>query len=133
GFASRLVMTLTVFAAGTAVQAADDAHAQWSQIERFCFDCHNTTDWAGGVAFASMSFDNLGGDARVWETAVRKLQTGDMPPPSARSRPDQNTIKALIGFLETRLDDALVAPAPGRVPLRRINQREYANAVRDLL
>ena len=34
---------------------------------------------------------------------------------------------------QTRLDAARAMPQPGRVPLRRLNQREYANAVRDLL
>jgi hypothetical protein len=126
-------MVLTICALGTVAQAADDAHAQWNQIERFCFDCHNTTDWAGQVAFDSMSFESLGADAKVWEAAVRKLQTGDMPPPSARKRPDKQAVNSLIGFLETRLDAAQVAPAPGRVPLRRLTQREYANALRDLL
>jgi hypothetical protein len=131
--ASRLVMATAVGALAGVAQGADDAHAQWSQIEHFCFDCHNTTDWAGEVAFDSMSFDNLGADAKVWEAAVRKLQTGFMPPPGTKSRPDQQTVNGLIGFLETRLDAAQVAPEPGRVPLRRLTQREYTNAVRDLL
>src|SRR4051812_35834376 len=30
---------------------ADDKTKQWSVIEKYCFDCHNTTDWAGGIAF----------------------------------------------------------------------------------
>ena len=113
--------------------SSDEAHARWGVIEKYCYDCHNTTDWAGGAAFDAMSFDTLAGDAKVWESAVRKLRAGFMPPPSARSRPDNQTVDALIDFLETRLDAAQVAPAPGRVPLRRMNQREYANAVRDLL
>jgi hypothetical protein len=56
-----------------------------------------------------------------------------MPPPGTKSRPDQESVKGLITFLETRLDAAQVQASPGRVPLRRMNQREYANAVRDLL
>ena len=113
--------------------ANDEAHARWGVIEKYCYDCHNTTDWAGGAAFDAMSFDTLAGDAKVWESAVRKLRAGFMPPPSAKSRPNMQTVNGLITFLETRLDAAQVAPAPGRVPLRRMNQREYANAVRDLL
>jgi hypothetical protein len=119
--------------AAEAVNPADDAHARWKVIERFCFDCHNTTDWAGGTAFDTMSFDNLAGDAEVWESAVRKLRAGFMPPPGTRARPDSQSVEGLIGFLETRLDAAQARPAAGRVPLRRLNQREYANAVRDLL
>jgi hypothetical protein len=122
-----------VLAGAAAAHGADDSHSQWNQIERYCFDCHNTTDWAGSVAFDTMSFDALGNDAKVWEAAVRKLRAGFMPPPTAKDRPDQKTVTSLLGFLETRLDAAQTAPAPGRVPLRRLNQREYANAIRDLL
>jgi mono/diheme cytochrome c family protein len=133
GLRLKLALTMALGAVAGAAHAADDTHAQWGQVERFCFGCHNSSDWAGGVAFDGMSFDNLGQDAKVWETAVRKLRTGSMPPPGAKQRPDQQTVNSLAGFLETRLDAAQVAPAPGRVPLRRLNQREYANAVRDLL
>lgn len=35
--------------------------------------------------------------------------------------------------LETTLDAAEVHPQPGRVPLRPLNRREYANAVCDLI
>jgi Protein of unknown function (DUF1592)/Protein of unknown function (DUF1588)/Protein of unknown function (DUF1585)/Protein of unknown function (DUF1587)/Protein of unknown function (DUF1595) len=111
-----------------------DAQARWGLIEHYCFDCHNVTDWAGGVAFDTMSsFDALPADAKVWEAAVRKLRAGFMPPPTVKSRPDPHSVNDLIGFLETSLDQAQVAPRPGRVPLRRLNQREYANAVRDLI
>jgi hypothetical protein len=128
-----LAASLAIGASACTAHGADDSHAQWSQIEKFCFDCHNTTDWAGSVAFDTMSFDALGNDAKVWEAAVRKMRAGFMPPPTAKDRPDQKTVNSLLGFLETRLDAAQTAPAPGRVPLRRLNQREYANAIRDLL
>jgi hypothetical protein len=138
-----MVKTLTAFAllgglalpgfAAEATKSTTESHARWSVIERYCFDCHNTTDWAGGAAFDTMSFDTLGSDAKVWESAVRKLRAGFMPPPGAKHRPDQKTVDGLIGYLETSLDAAQTSPTPGRVPLRRLNQREYANAVRDLI
>jgi Protein of unknown function (DUF1592)/Protein of unknown function (DUF1588)/Protein of unknown function (DUF1585)/Protein of unknown function (DUF1587)/Protein of unknown function (DUF1595) len=110
------------------------AQAQWGLVQHYCMDCHNVTDWAGGVAFDTMgSFQSLPQDAKVWEAAVRKLRAGFMPPPTAQSRPDPHSVNTLIGFLETNLDAAQVQPQPGRVPLRRINRREYANAVRDLV
>jgi Protein of unknown function (DUF1592)/Protein of unknown function (DUF1588)/Protein of unknown function (DUF1585)/Protein of unknown function (DUF1587)/Protein of unknown function (DUF1595) len=128
-------LTLPGFAAEPAKAALDtpDAHARWGLIEQYCFDCHNTTDWAGGVAFDTMSFQTLPGDAKVWEEAVRKLRAGFMPPANAKSHPDQASVNNLIGFLETNLDASQGQPRPGRVPLRRINRREYANAVRDLI
>jgi len=119
--------------AASANPSPDEAHTRWSVIEKYCFDCHNTTDWAGGAAFDTMSFDDVGGEAKVWEAAVRKLRAGFMPPPGTKSRPDNQTVNELVRYLETRLDAAQVEQKPGRVPLRRLNQREYANAVRDLI
>jgi Protein of unknown function (DUF1592)/Protein of unknown function (DUF1588)/Protein of unknown function (DUF1585)/Protein of unknown function (DUF1587)/Protein of unknown function (DUF1595) len=131
--AAAAAIPVLVEAAQPATPVTDESHTRWGVIEKYCYDCHNTTDWAGGAAFDAMSFDTLAGDAKVWESAVRKLRAGFMPPPGAKSRPDQETVKGLIGFLETRLDAAQASPPPGRVPLRRLNQREYANAVRDIL
>ncbi len=110
-----------------------DAQTRWDVIDHYCFQCHNATDWAGSVAFDTMSFDGLADDAKIWESAVRKLRAGFMPPPGAKAHPDQPTVNDLIHFLETHLDAAQVAPQPGRVPLHRLNRREYANAVRDLI
>ncbi len=117
----------------TAAPTGQQGHGRWELIEKYCYECHNTTDWAGSVAFDTMSFDGLAEEAKVWESAVRKMRAGFMPPPGSKDRPDQATLDGLVGFLETRLDAAQAAPQPGRVPLRRLNQREYANAVRDLL
>ena len=45
------------FAAETGKSALNsaDAHAQWGLIEHYCFECHNATDWAGSVAFDTMT------------------------------------------------------------------------------
>jgi hypothetical protein len=63
-----------------AAPSPDEAHDRWKVIERYCFECHNADDWAGGVAFDTLSFDGLADDAEVWEAAVRKLRGGFMPP-----------------------------------------------------
>src|SRR6185369_13962470 len=129
---AAMALSATAFAADAA-RPADEAHTRWGVIEKYCVDCHNTTDWAGGTAFDTMSFDDVGSQAKVWEAAVRKLRAGFMPPPSAKSRPDNQTVNEMVRYLETRLDAAQVTQQPGRVPLRRLNQREYANSVRDLI
>ena len=62
----------------------------------------------------------------------RKLQGGFMPPPNAKQHPDVRAVNQIVSWLEGTLDGHAKATA-GRVPLRRLNRREYANAVRDLL
>jgi len=109
------------------------AKKHWSTIEKFCFECHNVDDFAGGVSFDVMSPEQIPADAKVWEHAVRKLR-GRMMPPPGNKQPEQATIQQLIVWLESTLDAAARQhPQPGRVALHRLNRKEYANAVQDLL
>src|SRR6185436_9123639 len=58
---------------------------------------------------------------------------GGLMPPAGVRRPDGQSVAAFVSWLENRVDAANPRPAAGRVPLRRLNRREYANAIRDLL
>jgi hypothetical protein len=64
---------------------AQETQQHWSVIEKYCFKCHNTEDWAGSVAFDTLSMDDVPAEAEVWEKAVRKLRGHLMPPPGSRS------------------------------------------------
>jgi hypothetical protein len=79
-----------------------------------------------------MSPDRIAEDAETWEAAIRKLRGGLMPP-AGEPRPDRRTVARLVSWLENEIDTAASEPAPGRVSLRRLNRREYAHAIRDLL
>ena len=109
-------------------------------IERYCSKCHNTADWAGGLALTALDPAHVGDDAKSWEKVVRKLRAGMMPPPG-KERPSRSDADAFASTLEGRLDEqAGKAPAPepgagtaGSAPvLHRLNRTEYANSVRDL-
>ncbi len=111
--------------------AAPDHH--WAFLSRYCVTCHNVEDWAGGVAFDALSQEPIGPNAPVLEQAVRKLE-GHLMPPAGKRQPDPAAAQAFVAWLEGGLDRAAVDhPDPGRVPLHRINRREYANAIHDLL
>jgi len=113
---------------------ADANAAHWETIETYCVNCHNATDWAGSVAFDTMSPDEVPKDGKVWETAIKKLRSGLMPPPTEEKQPDAATVKDVVNWLESTLDQAQAAsPYVGHVPMRRLNRREYANSVKDLL
>src|SRR5690606_30439952 len=105
GLRLKLAMLVALTSVGTVVQAADDTQAKSSQIERFCLDCHNSIDWAGGLDLGMLSVDTPGRDAKQWEDAVRRLRTGSMPP-AGRQRPDQQVVNSLVSSLEVRLDAA---------------------------
>jgi len=101
-------------------------------VQDYCFKCHNTEDWAGSVAFDTMSADEVPQDAKVWEAAIKKLKGNLMPPPGQK-QPDPGTVTNFVSWLETTLDKAQTTPYTGHIPLQRLNRRQYANAIRDLI
>ncbi len=117
--------------AGTNPPKAHDAN--WQTVEDYCFHCHNTTDWAGKIALDTLSPDGVPQESKIWEAAIKKLRSGLMPPPTEK-QPERAAVQSMVNWLETTLDKAQqAAPYTGYVPLRRLNRREYANSVRDLL
>jgi len=128
-------------ASETQAAAAPDAHISppaslqrdWGLLEKYCNECHNATDWAGGVAFDTMAPEGIPAEAKVWETAMRKLRGRLMPPPG-KPQPDQHSIDTFVASVESYLDrSAGVNPNPGYVPLHRLNRVEYARSVETLL
>ena len=104
----------------------------WQTVETYCMSCHNSEDWAGSVAMDLLSPDQIPQDAEVWEHAIRKLR-GDLMPPPGNERPSDEEAAQLVAWLENTIDAAAEEAPPGRVPLRRLNRREYGYAIRDLL
>jgi len=102
-------------------------------LKQYCSKCHNAEDWAGGVAFDTMTPEDIPEQAETWEHAVRKLR-GRLMPPAGNPQPDSATVRSFVSWLENDLDAAAGTRAdPGRVALHRLNRKEYANAVWDLL
>ncbi len=118
----------------TAVSPQTDEHpAEWALLEQRCAKCHNSVDWAGGLAFDTMFPQDVPADAETWEKAIRKLRGRQMPPPG-QAQPDQPTIDAFVSWLESQLDHAAAAhPDPGQVGLHRLNRTEYAREIDRLL
>ena len=96
-----------------------------------CSKCHNSEDWAGGVAFDTIPTNDIPANAETWEKVVRKLRGRLMPPPNA-AQPSQQAIDAFIGQLENSLDHAPAAD-PGFVSLHRLNRTEYGREIRRIL
>ena len=116
-----------------AAMPANAVHEKWQMLGDYCVKCHNTTDWAGSVAFDSMKPEDIPKDGKVWEEAVTKLQGRLMPPPGEK-QPAQATIDSFVSWMKNRLDEADAAhPDPGYVTLHRLNRTEYARSVQELL
>ena len=122
---------------------------QRALLDRYCVTCHNRAFVEGGgeprsrlvsqlravgLALDTVDVDDVAEDPEVWESVVRKLRVGAMPP-RPRPRPGKAAYDGFRRWLEDELDRAAEArPDPGRTQaFHRLNQTEYRNVVRDLL
>jgi hypothetical protein len=109
------------------------ADQHWGMLKTYCVGCHNAKLRTGGLAFDELDAAGVPGKAQVWEKVVRKLRGGMMPPPGL-PRPDKSQSAAFVSWMEGYLDAAAALdPNPGEVALHRLNRKEYANAVHDIL
>ena len=118
-------------------------------LDRYCVACHNERRVAAaagpasaldaqirqtGLALDAADAARPSADAGVWERVIKRLRAGSMPPPG-RLRPGADESRAVVGWLEARIDEAAATnPDPGRTAsMHRLNRTEYGNAIRDLL
>ena len=117
---------------GNALPAAAE-QPTWAFFNEYCSKCHNAEDWAGGIAFDTLSEADIPKNADIMEKVIRKLRSQQMPPGGNKS-PPRDTNRAFVSWMETSLDNSAKGHVlPGRVGLHRLNRKEYANSVRDLL
>ena len=109
-----------------------EASAKAALIDQYCMGCHSDRVKSGGLALSQLNLNDVDQSAEIAEKVIRKLRGGLMPPAGAR-RPDSHAAAEFVSWLETKIDAAATESKPGRVALRRLNRREYAYAIRDLL
>ncbi|HXS30920.1 MAG TPA: DUF1587 domain-containing protein, partial [Steroidobacteraceae bacterium] len=113
--------------------AAEPGAARQQLVNRYCLDCHNTSDWAGGLALDTQDVSDVAGDTKLWESVVHKVRAGMMPP-GGKPRPSRELMNAFAGGIERELDRAAASrPLVAAAGVRRLNRAQYSNAIRDLL
>jgi len=139
--ARSVILALGLVALPLGIQGASaeenglgEVEAHWDMLNKYCTECHNFEDWAGGVAFDVMSADTVHKDAETWEKAIRKLRGRLMPPPG-KARPEAAELDGFVSAMENYIDATATADGihPGHVVLHRLNRKEYAHAIEDVL
>jgi mono/diheme cytochrome c family protein len=125
-------------AAGLRIVQGGDADAVAAGMRGFlarhCADCHGDSKPEGDVTLSWPADDaGLLAERKLWETALRRIETGEMPPQD-QPRPEAAEAASFVAGMRQRYAEAdLRAPAdPGRVTMRRLNRVEYRNTIRDL-
>ena len=102
-------------------------------LTQYCNGCHMGRAPAAGLALNTLDLAKVEENAATLEKVVRKLRGRMMPPPGAK-RPNEEVTSAFVDWMEHHLDEADARnPETPRVALHRLNRKEYANAIRDLL
>ena len=130
-----------VFAAASEESAAvahsydriGEADEHFGFLQENCMECHNFEDWAGSMAFDLMTPEEVADNIETWEKVVEKLR-GRLMPPAGADRPANADTDAFVAWMESFLDHAGEQERHvGHVGIHRLNRKEYANAIRDLL
>src|SRR5262245_24970164 len=137
GLSRKAVLAIGLLIAGSAVVRPQVAPTYDSAVvpilRQTCAQCHNENLASGGVNLKPLERrESFSSQREQWEAVLRKLKTGEMPPP-AMQKPAGLT--AMVRAIESELDrlDSNTKPDPGRVTARRLNRTEYRNTIRDLL
>ena len=129
---SKSAIVAVCLAAPLAAAAPEGLSSQ-DLLARFCVGCHSDATRTAGFSLEGLDPRSPSQHPQVWEKVLRKMASGEMPPPGAPA-PEQSSRAGFLRALEAALDaEAAARPNPGRTPARRLNRAEYSNAVRDLL
>ena len=85
--------------------AAAAAPAPRALLDQYCVTCHNQAAKTGGLALDELDLARVSDNNDVWETVVRRIRTGAMPP-AGMPRPDKALADGVVSWLETELDQA---------------------------
>ncbi len=113
---------------------ASEVEKHWGLIEKYCFECRNTTDWAGGIAFDYHDDGQRRRRCRGVGKSIRRLRGRLHAAAGQAATATTSRSPSWSGTSRPRWTAAAKAHTHvGRVGLHRLNRREYANAVMDLL
>ena len=128
----------TLCVASVAAQSPSPEHAFAKDVVPFlkshCFECHNTGESEGGIAFDQYKQSaKVQENYELWERVIRLVNEQQMPP-ADQPQPDKGEIAKVSSALEAELArfDCSADKHPGRVTIRRLNKAEYDNTIRDL-
>ena len=104
-------------------------------LKEHCFSCHDAEKQKGKFRIDTLAFsitDNLG--AERWQKVLNALNSGEMPPDDEKQPPSAAKADFLEDLAKVMVEARRnLADTQGVIAMRRLNQREYGNTLRELL
>ena len=104
-------------------------------MEKYCYRCHGERRQKADLSLHDMTrVIRDSADALNWQDILDKLNTGEMPPEDSR-QPSRQELMEAVGDLTESLQSAqkMLQDSGGSIALRRLNRREYAATIKDLM
>ncbi len=104
-------------------------------FQAFCVSCHGPEKQKGEFRLDDLAFELTEvKTAEKWQKILNAMNAGEMPPEEEK-QPSRERKADFLEELSHTLVDARrsLADQKGAITLRRLNRREYANTLRDLL
>ena len=103
---------------------------------RNCVGCHSGAQPKGDILLRFK--DEAEARAQVandefWDKVAAEVGSGRMPPASARNKPTDGERQLLVNWIKNDVLTIGGQPDPGPVIVHRLNNREYANSLREVL
>ncbi len=133
GSARRAALLLAAFNTVLSAAADGDGTRIPRLLDTHCASCHSGAEPSGGFRVVSLAGSADRSNADLWRKSLEYVRAEFMPPADA-GRLGNADRRQLISFLEAGMRGT-EAPAeePTRAVPRRLNNRELANSVRDVL
>lgn len=104
-------------------------------FKKHCIDCHAGEEAEAGIDLAIVDEKTpLEKQRPRWNQVRGLVEIGAMPPPDFKDLPSMELREEIAEWINRRINtvDCGVVTDPGRVTMRRLNNKEYDNTVRDL-
>lgn len=125
---------------GSAIAAEDPTavmpEKHLALLEEFCFDCHDSLTAKGQVNLEDLAFriDTDIQTAETWQHVLNAINSGEMPPEDKPQLPAKEKTEFLRDLSEKMVvARSILSDTGGEIALRRLNRREYANTLEQLL
>jgi hypothetical protein len=105
-------------------------------FNKYCIGCHSGAQPKGDM-FLKFK-DEADARGRVanddfWSKVATELSAGRMPPAMVKNRPTDDERKRIVDWINNDVLTIAGKPDPGPLVFHRLNNREYANTIRQLL
>ena len=138
---SAFLSTMVAGQERTPQNQTEDEAAFWKSelqpfLQKHCYDCHTGEDAEAGIDFKSYdSHERLASERPRWNQVRGMIEIGAMPPPDYEPLPSMEEREKIAQWIDRKVNtvDCGLIHDPGRVTMRRLNNVEYDNVLRDLL